>query len=178
METLSYTPEEVARLLKVTRFTVYEMIKRGDFPAYRIGRKMRIEAGDVAAYIKKSKGDTRPAASILIPEQAAASAAGGNDHLRPDPVLDSLTRHLGKQLPQVRILRNYVVASTACRRFITVGPMLRLRTFGTVIPTPITFLMCVGCCGACGGDRQSGVPDSRFFRGRGNPLAIRDWPTC
>ena len=39
METLSYTPEEVAKLLKVTRFTVYEMIKRGDFPAYRIAER-------------------------------------------------------------------------------------------------------------------------------------------
>ncbi len=38
-ETLSYTPEEVAQILKITRFTVYEMIKRGDLPAYRIGRK-------------------------------------------------------------------------------------------------------------------------------------------
>ena len=109
METMSYTPEEVAKLLKVTRFTVYEMIKRGDFPAYRIGRKMRIEADDLAAYIKKSKGDVRPAISALVPAQPAASAMPEEMIIcGQDPVLDSLTRHLEKQLPRVRILRNYV----------------------------------------------------------------------
>ena len=30
-ETISYTPEEVAKILKITRFTVYEMIKREEF---------------------------------------------------------------------------------------------------------------------------------------------------
>lgn len=109
METMSYTPEEVAKLLKVTRFTVYEMIKRGDFPAYRIGRKMRIEADDLAAYIKKSKGDVRPAISALVPAQPAASAMLEEMIIcGQDSVLDSLTRHLEKQLPRVRILRNYV----------------------------------------------------------------------
>lgn len=29
--TQSYTPDELAKILKITRFTVYEMIKRGDF---------------------------------------------------------------------------------------------------------------------------------------------------
>ena len=94
METLSYTPEDVAKLLKVTRFTVYEMIKRGDFPAYRIGRKMRIEAVDVEAYIKKSKGGVRPASSNLLPAQPAASATPEEMIIcGQDPVLDSLTRH-------------------------------------------------------------------------------------
>ncbi len=54
-DTVTYTPEEIAKLLKITRFTVYEMIKRGDLAAYRIGRKMRIEAPDLDAYIKRSK---------------------------------------------------------------------------------------------------------------------------
>ena len=109
METLSYTPEEVAKLLKVTRFTVYEMIKRGDFPAYRIGRKMRIEAADVEAYIKKSKGSIRTMASSQVPANPAAPATSEEMIIcGQDPVLDILTRHLEKQLPQVRILRNYV----------------------------------------------------------------------
>ena len=59
--TQSYTPEELAKILKITRFTVYEMIKRGDLPAYRIGRKVRVEAADLDAYINKSKGAGFPA---------------------------------------------------------------------------------------------------------------------
>jgi putative molybdopterin biosynthesis protein len=107
-DTLAYTPEEIAKLLKITRYTVYEMIKRGDLPAYRIGRKMRVEAPDLDAYIKKSKG----AAST-----ENAFSGPPTDMPRPNPdeivicgqdsLLDILTRHLEKELPQVRILRNY-----------------------------------------------------------------------
>ena len=109
-ETLSYTPEEVSKILKITRFTVYEMIKRGDLPAYRIGRKMRIEAPDLDAFIKKSKN-----AGAAASKPTAASTPAENPGLTQneivicgqDAVLDILTRHLEKALPQVRILRNY-----------------------------------------------------------------------
>lgn len=43
-------PSEVARALNVSRFTVYDLIKRGDLPAIRVGHQFRIEASDVASY--------------------------------------------------------------------------------------------------------------------------------
>ena len=108
-DTLAYTPEEIAKLLKITRYTVYEMIKRGDLPAYRIGRKMRVEAPDLESYIKKSKG-------IVSVETTFASPSFDMPLSNPDEIilcgqdssLDILTRHLGRDLPQVRILRHYV----------------------------------------------------------------------
>lgn len=51
----SLTPEEVAGILKITKYTVYEMVKRGELPAYRIGRKIRIEETDLAAYKQQGK---------------------------------------------------------------------------------------------------------------------------
>ncbi|WP_017753529.1 helix-turn-helix transcriptional regulator [Calidifontibacillus oryziterrae] len=36
-------PEEVASLLKISKYTVYEMVKRGELQAIRIGRKMRFD---------------------------------------------------------------------------------------------------------------------------------------
>lgn len=106
-ETISYTPEEVANILKITRYTVYEMIKRGDLAAYRIGRKVRVEAPDLDAYIKRSKGS----AGVVLPQAAAAETVGPKHNeliiSGQDAALDILTRHLEKQLSNVRILRNY-----------------------------------------------------------------------
>ncbi len=106
---LSYTPEEVAKILKISRFTVYEMIKRGDLTAYRIGRKVRVEAPDLEVYIKKSKS-LSPAAQtqavrpfdLPAPPQPEGLIICGQD-----VILDILTRHLEKVLPYIRFLRNY-----------------------------------------------------------------------
>ena len=104
----AYTPEEVAKILKISRFTVYEMIKRGDLTAYRIGRKMRIEAPDLEIYIKKSKGQC-PAQQPL--QQTTVAPAALPETLiicGQDIILDILTRHLEKEMPQIRFLRNYI----------------------------------------------------------------------
>ena len=177
METLSYTPEEVAKLLKVTRFTVYEMIKRGDFPAYRIGRKMRIEAVDVEAYIKKSKGGVRPASSNLLPAQPAASATPEEMIIcGQDPVLDSLTRHLEKQLPRVRILRNYVGSIDGLsalyhgRANVATTHLWDSDTDSYNIPYVRRLLPGHAAVIVNLVYRTAG-----FFVARGNPLAIHDW---
>lgn len=107
-DTISYTPEEVAKILKITRYTVYEMIKRGDLAAYRIGRKVRVEAPDLEAYIKKSKGAA--AAVMPMPEKPVETTGPRADELiicGQDVALDILSRHLEKQLANVRFLRNY-----------------------------------------------------------------------
>src|SRR5690554_4654037 len=38
-----YTPEEIAQLLQISKHTVYELIKRGELVAFKVGNKMRIE---------------------------------------------------------------------------------------------------------------------------------------
>lgn len=107
-DTVSYTPEEVAKILKISRFTVYDMIKRGDLAAYRIGRKMRIESSDVEGYIQKSKG-LSPAGPPAAAPPGGTSLAAQDDLVLcgQDALLDILTRHLEKQLPQARCLRSY-----------------------------------------------------------------------
>lgn len=104
-ESTAYTPEEVAKILKISKYTVYEMIKRGDLAAYRIGRKVRVEAPDLEQYIQKSKG-----MSLSVVRQPV-SAPLSHDSLiicGQDVVLDILTRHLERDFPQVKFLRNYV----------------------------------------------------------------------
>jgi len=110
---ITYTPEEVAKILKISKFTVYEMIKRGDLCAYRIGRKFRVESADLESYIQKSKGGI----PTLAPIDSSASSVPINHYFQQDQglvicgqdiVLDILTRHLEKQFPHIRFLRHYI----------------------------------------------------------------------
>ncbi len=59
-----YTPEEVAAKLQISKYTVYEMVKRGELPATRIGKKIRIDQQDLDAYLQRKKG-----ASAFISEE-------------------------------------------------------------------------------------------------------------
>lgn len=107
-DTISYTPEEVAKILKISRFTVYEFIKRGELTAYHIGRKLRIEATDLDIFMKKAKGTNQPVSAPT--NQMANLPFASQDGLiiyGQDAVLDVLTRHLEKQMPHVRCLRSY-----------------------------------------------------------------------
>ncbi|MGV7117221.1 substrate-binding domain-containing protein [Paenibacillus kyungheensis] len=54
-EQVSYTTEEIAKLLKVSKLTVYDLIKKGDLPAYRVGKQMRVDHYDLEAYKQKAK---------------------------------------------------------------------------------------------------------------------------
>ncbi|MCR4601649.1 MAG: helix-turn-helix domain-containing protein, partial [Clostridia bacterium] len=50
-----YTPEEIANKLKLSKYTIYEMIKRGEIPAHRIGRSLRITESQLETYLQQSK---------------------------------------------------------------------------------------------------------------------------
>ncbi|WP_046226657.1 substrate-binding domain-containing protein [Paenibacillus dauci] len=54
-EQVSYTTEEIARLLKVSKLTVYDLIKKGDLPAYRVGKQMRVDHYDLETYKQRAK---------------------------------------------------------------------------------------------------------------------------
>lgn len=104
---ISYTPVEVAKILQISRFTVYELIKRGELTAYRIGRKVRIEPADLEQYKLKAKGCST---SNQLPKTTEKhfSPDEGLIICGQDVLLDSLTRHLEKKIPQARFLRSYV----------------------------------------------------------------------
>ncbi|SHI20087.1 helix-turn-helix transcriptional regulator [Desulfosporosinus lacus] len=110
---ISYTPEEVAKILRISKFTVYELIKRGELAAYHIGRKVRVEGADIESYKQKSKG-VSPLPSLLDPP-ALSERLNHTTTLDEslvicgqDIVLDILTRYLEKQFPQVHFLRRYI----------------------------------------------------------------------
>ncbi len=55
------TVEEVARRLRVSEATVYNLIRGGQLPAFRVGRSWRVDERDLDEYIRRQK--TRPTQS-------------------------------------------------------------------------------------------------------------------
>ena len=51
-----YTPEEIASILKLKKNTIYEIIKRGELEAHRIGKSLRISQSQFDYYLLKVKG--------------------------------------------------------------------------------------------------------------------------
>lgn len=55
MDEKAYTPDEVAQLFQISKHTVYELIKRGELQAFKIGNKMRIELAEIQRYKESTK---------------------------------------------------------------------------------------------------------------------------
>jgi len=109
-EDVSYTPEEVAKILNISKYTVYELIKRDELAAYRVGRKVRVDSADIEAFKRNSRNLTTYVAPALPPASpiSCSSLDEGLIICGQDMTLDILTRHLEKQFPQVRFLRQNI----------------------------------------------------------------------
>jgi putative molybdopterin biosynthesis protein len=78
MESPLLTAEDVAKQLRVKKYTVYELIKRGELPSSRVGKQVRISQEDIDRYLLAGKtgsfrdgGDTRGPESGVKPDSAA-----------------------------------------------------------------------------------------------------------
>ncbi len=49
------TVDEVAKLLKLSKITIYRLIKTGEIPAYKIGASWRVNREDLENYIESKK---------------------------------------------------------------------------------------------------------------------------
>jgi putative molybdopterin biosynthesis protein len=104
---------EVANLLKITKNTVYELIKRGELPAYKVGRKLRIDREDVENYINNQKG-IKP----LNMEMPINNVNFSNTHKTSDLteiiisgqdiILDVLAKYIEKLIPGVKVFRTNI----------------------------------------------------------------------
>ncbi|MDQ0156280.1 substrate-binding domain-containing protein [Robertmurraya andreesenii] len=94
----SYTIEEVSQLLKISKLTVYDLIKKGDLVAFRVGRQMRVEHEDLERY--KSKGKTA-VSDQTYPSVEAKQGIDKNNKKQiiisgQDIVLDILSKYIEK----------------------------------------------------------------------------------
>jgi excisionase family DNA binding protein len=56
-----YTPQEVARFLRLRVQTVYDYIHRGLLPAVRLGNRYRIDPADLQAFLNLQRSGGPPA---------------------------------------------------------------------------------------------------------------------
>ncbi len=87
-------PAEVARELRISRVTVYELIRRGELPATRVGHQFRIEASALATYRAEHHEGGRPAQST----RQGTLVIRAEDHLVTLSVPDDL-----ESLPAVEL---------------------------------------------------------------------------
>ncbi|HBG5346497.1 TPA: helix-turn-helix transcriptional regulator [Clostridioides difficile] len=103
----SLTPVEVAELLKITKNTVYELIKRGELPSYKVGKKIRVDIKDVEEYINSQKtGKVKDThfnnKNIDINNNFKIIISG------QDVILDILARSVEKKLDGINTFRSYI----------------------------------------------------------------------
>lgn len=51
----SYTIEEVSQLLRISKLTVYDLIKKEELVAYRVGRQMRVDQQELERYKSRNR---------------------------------------------------------------------------------------------------------------------------
>lgn len=114
----SLTPQEVADILKIAKNTVYELIKRGELNAYRVGRKVRVDLRDVEEYKTKTKSHKN---NVTNNDSNQSSAVNQNPLYHDkmpygkgfvicgqDVLLDILSRYLEHHPKGVQTLRAYI----------------------------------------------------------------------
>jgi putative molybdopterin biosynthesis protein len=104
------TPQEVADILKITKNTVYELIKRNELNAYKVGKKLRIDMKDVEDYKRRTrnKKQIQPITQIKQDFSKASSPIDSFVLCGQDPMLDILSRYLEIHPNGIRTLRSYV----------------------------------------------------------------------
>jgi putative molybdopterin biosynthesis protein len=78
MDSLLLTAEDVAKQLRIKKYTVYELIKRGELPSSRVGKQVRVSQADIDRYLRAGKTGTsrftRPFGGCPEPSAEEASA--------------------------------------------------------------------------------------------------------
>jgi len=112
------TPLEVAEILKISKNTVYELVKRGEINSYRVGNKVRIEMKDIENYknnskklhkIKKGNAQLSSAYTPLTIPYNLEEIQRSNGFVicGQDIMLDILLRYLQYQAKGIQALRSY-----------------------------------------------------------------------
>jgi putative molybdopterin biosynthesis protein len=55
MESTLLTAEDVARQLRIKKYTVYELIKRGELPSSRVGKQVRVSQEELDRYLRENR---------------------------------------------------------------------------------------------------------------------------
>lgn len=189
MEEISLTPKEVADKLKIAKNTVYELIKRGELPAYRVGRKIRIDLKDVEHYKQQGKkadagGNEKSLNLTNEPRLVQTLETTANSPKIPkgivicgqDVLLDVLSRHLERHPNGIQTFRHSVGSFpgllalyhekadlAAVHLWDGDSDVYNIPYVRHMLPGIQTIIIHLAC-------RMQG-----FYVAKGNPKGIKDW---
>lgn len=86
METVM-RPREVANYLSVAPMTIYNLIKKGQMPAFKVGKVWRIKRNDLEVYIEESRQ------SRFYRWAEGVARKRGIEYLTEDEVMEIVHRH-------------------------------------------------------------------------------------
>lgn len=98
-----YTPDEIASMLKISKHTVYEMIKRGDLAAFKVGNKMRIEESEFERYKASMSATPARAQEAKGNSQHSLQLAGSHDFL-----VEQLVKYIASEGAGLSITPSYI----------------------------------------------------------------------
>ncbi len=171
----SLTPQEVADLLKITKNTVYELIKRGELASYKVGRKIRVDAAAVEALKRGKETHKTPEAPLPGNSPRPRSSGPGSFVIcGQDSILDILARYM--ELEGIRTYRshqgsynglyslyNREVQVATCHLWDGDSNLYNIPFVRRMLPgTPVRIVHIV--------KRMQG-----FYVAPGNPLGIHSW---
>ncbi|EKQ52381.1 MULTISPECIES: helix-turn-helix transcriptional regulator [unclassified Clostridium] len=114
------TPQEVADMLKISKSTVYELIKKNSINSYKVGKKLRIDLKDVEEYKNKTKTVLNNEENNFKERDTVQLIGSLNNSYTTnynmasqfiicgqDIILDILSRHLEMRISGIHNLRYY-----------------------------------------------------------------------
>ncbi|PEB55497.1 hypothetical protein CON65_13440 [Bacillus pseudomycoides] len=173
MDYHSYTTEEVAKRLKVSKLTVYDLIKKGELPSYRVGRQMRIDAVDLEQYINQMKIGKVQVSPVKMEEKSSGNTCVISGQ---ELTLDMLAKHIENRLPNSNILRAHQGSLTSLvKMYQGEGSVVSLHLFdgetGTYnVPYVKRILVGQPCIVINLLARNVG-----FYVQKGNPKGVQTW---
>ena len=85
------TAAEAAKILKVSKYTLYELVKRGEIPAHHIGRQLRINPSVLEKYLHGTASDNNTTHSTLSSNSPESFIRFIGSH---DPIVELLFEFL------------------------------------------------------------------------------------
>ena len=82
-----YTPEEAGQILKISKYTIYEMIKRGELSAHQVGRHIRISDSQLKTYLSQLKGSQNIFSGLVVNNNDETFVDIGNVLIRVNTTL-------------------------------------------------------------------------------------------
>lgn len=114
------TVEEAAQILKVSKYTVYELIKRGEIPVQRVGRQIRIDPKDLYPKLQGAPSDNLRKSFLQEKSDQANQTESMNEV--PQEGLTSL-HFVGSHDPAVELLAELLKNSPLSLSFSFEGSM-------------------------------------------------------